>query len=100
MISRQKTEVSRQKTEVCTLFSVLCSLFSVLCFLFSVLWLANAALACPMCKEAMASQSDPVSAQLVKGYARSIYLLMSAPYLLFAGVTFFIVRSTRRGPKR
>ena len=52
-----------------------------------------------MCKEILASQSDPVSTQLVKGYARSIYLLMSAPYLLLAGVTFLIVRSTHRSSK-
>ncbi len=62
-----------------------------------MLYRVDWALGCPMCSEAIANQSDPVlAAQLTQGYARSIGLLMSAPYLLFAGVTFLIVRSARR----
>ncbi len=51
--------------------------------------------ACPGCKEALSGQ-DPASLQLTQGYARSIFLLMSAPYLLFAGLTFLIVRKSRK----
>jgi uncharacterized membrane protein YozB (DUF420 family) len=61
--------------------------------LYQVDWAA----ACPMCKEILSSQSDPaLSHRLTEGFARSITLLMSAPYLLFAGITFLIVRSARR----
>jgi len=53
--------------------------------------------ACPMCKETLSAQGDPaLSSRLAEGYNRSILLLMSAPYLLFAGVTYLIVRATRR----
>ena len=58
------------------------------------------ALACPACKDAITSGSDPNgSSRLTRGYARSIYLLMGAPYLVFAGVTLTIVRSARRNKK-
>jgi hypothetical protein len=49
-----------------------------------------------MCKDLLSSQSDPaLSYRLTQGYAWSIALLMSTPYLLFAGVAFFIIRSAR-----
>lgn len=54
---------------------------------------AGAAMACPSCKEAAASSENP---ELAKGWARSIYLLMWMPYVIFGGVTFAIVRSARR----
>ncbi len=58
---------------------------------------APAVLACPACREALLSQTDPAQAnRLREGYNSSIALLMGAPYLLFAGVTFLIVRSIRR----
>ena len=58
------------------------------------------ALACPACKDALYSSSDPKGyTRLTKGYARSIYLLMGTPYLVFAGVTLTIVRSARRNKK-
>ena len=56
--------------------------------------LAGAAMACPACKDAIAN--DPNGPKLTRGWARSIYLLMWTPYLLFGGVTFAIVRSARR----
>ena len=59
-----------------------------------LLVVAGAALACPACKEALAN--DPNGPRLTQGWARSIYLLMWTPYLLFGGVTFAIVRSARR----
>ena len=54
--------------------------------------LAGAAWACPACKEAVASQGDP----LARGWSRSIYLLMGAPYVLFAGAASYIARAARR----
>ena len=63
----------------------------------SLLFSAGVALACPACKDAVYSSSDPKGyTRLTQGYARSIYLLMGTPYLVFAGVTALIVRSTRR----
>ena len=59
-----------------------------------LLVVAGAALACPACKEALAN--DPNGPRLTQGWARSIYLLMWTPYILFGGVTFAIVRSARR----
>lgn len=58
---------------------------------------AAQAAACPACKEALSSQADPAAAaKLTQGWARSIALLMGAPYLLFTGLTLYIVRSARR----
>ena len=67
-------------------------------FLFAflpVFLLSKAAAACPACGDAVAAQSDT----LTRSYARSITLMMSAPYLLFAGLAFFIIRSARRARK-
>ncbi len=65
-----------------------------------LLWVVNSAFACPSCQEAIASQSDPILAnQLLKGYARSIAILMWTPYLLFAGITSLIVHSARRSQR-
>lgn len=58
----------------------------------TLLLLTSAAWACPSCKEALSAQGDT----LTRGWAQSIFLLMGMPYLLFAGVTLYIVRSTRR----
>ncbi len=58
--------------------------------------LTAVAWACPNCADAIASQGGPAAAKLLQGYAASIALLMAAPYLLFAFVTFLIVRRTRR----
>lgn len=67
-----------------------------------VYWmLYEVAWSCPMCKEAIAAGSDPVMAkQLLQGWGRSIYLMMAVPYLIVAGITFAIVRSTRRAAQR
>jgi len=86
--SRQKA-VGRRKTG---LFCFLLSAFCLLAILFS-----GAALACPACKDAVADNPD--SARLTRGFARSIYVLMWTPYILFGGVTFAIVRSARRAKK-
>ena len=62
-----------------------------------VLLAASIAAACPACKEILSSQEDPAAAsRIAKGFSWSLGLLLSTPYLLFAGITFLIVRSTRR----
>ena len=70
-------------------------------FLVLSLWLLPvAASACPACADAIASQETPGgSARLVRGYARSIYLLMWTPYVLFGGAAFAIARNARRSKK-
>ena len=65
----------------------------------SLLFSAGVALACPACKDAISSSDPRGYTRLTKGYARSIYLLMGTPYLVFAGVTPTIVRSARRNKK-
>lgn len=67
-----------------------------------VYWmLYEVAWSCPMCQEAIAAGSDPqLTRQLLTGWARSIYFLMAAPYVVFAIVTWAIVRSSRRAGKR
>ena len=67
-------------------------------FLLSLLC-AGAAVACPSCKAAGSSENPAAAAKLTQGWARSIYLLMWTPYVLFGGVTFAIVRSARRAKK-
>jgi len=65
-----------------------------------LLLFAGGAAACPACESAISSQETPGgSAKLVRGFARSIYVLMAAPYILFGGVTFAIVRAAHRAKK-
>ena len=59
----------------------------------------GAAVACPSCKAAGSSENPAAADKLTQGWARSIYLLMWTPYILFGGVTFAIVRSARRSKK-
>ncbi len=71
-------------------------------FLLGLIAAPMAARACPACNEAVSSATDPASnglSGLTKGFAWSIYLLMGTPYLLFAGLTIMIVRSTRRAQR-
>jgi hypothetical protein len=86
--NRQKA-VGRRKT------GFYCLLLTAFCLL--TILSSGVALACPSCKEAASSSENPAaSAKLTKGWARSIYLLMWTPYLLFGGAAFAIVRSARR----
>ena len=64
-----------------------------------ILLFAGAAVACPSCKTAGSSENPAAADKLTQGWARSIYLLMWTPYILFGGVTFAIVRSARRSKK-
>lgn len=62
--------------------------------------MAGAAIACPMCTEVAAGQTDPsAAASLRNGFGLSLGLLLSTPYILFGGITFSIVRSVRRMKK-
>lgn len=72
--------------------------FVLAVFLWTMDYRLSTVFGCPMCKEAIAGQ-DPASLHLTQGYACSIALLMGAPYLLFAGMAFWVARSTRRTKK-
>ena len=62
-----------------------------------MLYRVDWALGCPMCKEVVANQSDPaLASRLTGGFAWSLGLLLTTPYILFAGITALIVRSARR----
>ena len=87
---RSRTAAEAAHSEACEPRACLPALYLIsTAFL---LLLAKAAWACPACSEAIASQGDA----LTRGWARSIFLMMGAPYLLFTGVTFYVVRSARR----
>ena len=65
-----------------------------------VLLFAATVWACPMCKEVASNQSDPATGhRMFSGFAASLYLLLTTPYLLFGGITYFVVRSARRKKK-
>lgn len=65
-----------------------------------MLYRVNWALGCPMCQDVVASQHDATTAsRLTNGFAWSLGLLLCTPYLLFAGITFLIVRSAHRTRK-
>lgn len=58
---------------------------------------ASVALACPGCKDAIASQ-DPTHGGIVKGYFWSILFMMGTPYLVlasFCGWMYYKVRKAR-----
>ena len=62
---------------------------------------AAPALACPACKEFVSSASDPTAfAGLSRGFAWSIGLLLSVPYLLVGGFALFIALAVRRPRKQ
>lgn len=58
---------------------------------------AQAANACPLCKEAL---FDPgqlgEKIATAKGYAISIWILLSVPFILIASVTALVVRHSRK----
>jgi hypothetical protein len=66
-------------------------IFVFFVLILSLCLLIAPAAACPACQEAVGD-----NARLTEGFARSIYLLMSAPYLLFAGLMFYVIRSGHR----
>ena len=56
----------------------------------------GAAMGCPNCKEALASQTGE-GANLKDGYFYSILLMMAMPFTLLGTGAFFVVRSVKRG---
>lgn len=62
--------------------------------LVALLLLADAALACPTCKDNMAA--DPDSANLVRGYFWSILFMMSMPFLILAGLSSYFYWEIRK----
>ena len=65
-----------------------------------MLYQVNWALGCPLCNEALASSTDPSLNRVAQGFNRSIALLATTPYLVFAGVALLIIRSARRKSRR
>ncbi len=62
---------------------------------------AAPAWACPACKEFVSSASDPNAfSGLSHGFAWSIGLLLSVPYLLVGGFSLFIMLAVRRTRKQ
>ena len=61
------------------------------------LGLSGGARACPNCKEAVAAQDDGQAAQVSKGYAWSIYMMIGAPFSMLGLGSFFVVRAVKNG---
>ena len=62
--------------------------------------ISTSAWACPACKEFVSSASDPTAfSGLSRGFAWSIGLLLSVPYLLVGGFALFIALAARRTHK-
>jgi len=59
---------------------------------------ADAALACPNCKDAMAG--DPAHSNMVIGYFWSILFMMSMPFLVFSVVAAYFYYEVRRARTR
>jgi len=55
------------------------------------------AVACPLCKEAIASapEEEPSGADLPAAYNNSIYLMVGMPYLLLGLFSFFVYRGLK-----
>lgn len=64
--------------------------------LIAVLLAADAAIACPGCKEGMAAQTGD-AARLKDGYYYSILLMIAMPFTLLGTGAFFVARAIRRG---
>jgi hypothetical protein len=62
-----------------------------------VLTCADAVLACPNCREAMANQNSPEAVGLRNGYFWSILLMISVPMSLLGTGAFMVVRAVKRG---
>jgi hypothetical protein len=61
-----------------------------------ILGLASEVLACPNCKEAVASQ-DGDALRLANGYSWSILLMIGMPFTLLGTGMMMIVRAVKRG---
>jgi hypothetical protein len=61
-----------------------------------VLGFSSNALACPNCKEAIASQ-DGDAMRLANGYSWSIILMIGTPFTLLGTGTMMVVRAVKRG---
>jgi heme/copper-type cytochrome/quinol oxidase subunit 2 len=59
-----------------------------------LLALADAALACPTCKENLAG--DPEAANIVRGYFYSILFMLSMPPLILSGLSLYFYYEIRK----
>ena len=64
--------------------------------LLAVATFAGEAIACPNCKEAVASQ-DGDSMRLANGYSWSILLMIGTPFTLLGTGVLLVARAARRG---
>jgi uncharacterized membrane protein len=56
---------------------------------------ANVAVACPTCKDAVAA-NDPEHEHMVKGYFYSILFMMGMPYLLLTSFGIYMYREVKK----
>ncbi|MDX1945131.1 MAG: hypothetical protein SFU86_06975 [Pirellulaceae bacterium] len=63
-----------------------------------VVLLADAASACPTCKDQMAA--DPAAANLARGYYYSILFMLSMPPLILSGLATLFYWEIRKGRAR
>ena len=59
-----------------------------------LLLFADAAVACPTCKENLAN--DPEAANIVRGYFYSILFMLSMPPLIFSGISLYFYYEVRK----
>jgi hypothetical protein len=71
----------------------------VLLTLATVLVAANAAFACPTCKDAVAA-NDPEHEGMVKGYFYSILFMMGMPYLVLSCFGIYMYREVKKARAR
>ncbi len=74
-------------------FSLIRSLPNIIA-LALLLCLADAALACPTCKENLAN--DPEAANIVRGYFYSILFMLSMPPLILSGLSLYFYYEVRK----
>lgn len=87
------TKVRSQKLEVRSENSNVKILFSVFYFLFSVFFSLSTNAQCAMCRAALAGEGNAAKAQAVND---GIVYLMVIPYLLVAGIGYYIYRMWKK----
>ena len=73
-------------------------LFQFIAIVILVVSLPSVVLACPSCKQSLAEATN--NPNLVRGYAWSIMFMMSAPFLILAGLGSYFYFEIRRARAR
>lgn len=87
------TKVISQKLEVRSERRNNKSLFTLLIILFSVLFSLSTNAQCAMCRAALAGESNKIKAEAVND---GIVYLMIIPYLLVAGIGYYVYRMRKK----